>query len=219
MFIKTFPVGPFQCNCTILGDRQSGKALIVDPGDEASKIIEMVKQEGFDVTHLVHTHAHIDHVGATKDVHESCGGTICLHEGDRFLYENLKMQGDLLGLPVDGDVLPIAKTIETGDVIEASVNLRAKVIHTPGHTPGSVCFFIERGLLCEDTPPVLFSGDTLFRNSIGRTDLWGGDYEQILSSIKERLFTLPEDTLVIAGHGPQTHVGVERATNPFFNQF
>lgn len=217
MFIKTFPVGPFQCNCTILGDPQSKKALVIDPGDDAHRIIELIKQQGFEVTHLLHTHAHIDHVGATKDVHQNCGGEICLHKGDEFLYKNLAMQASVLGLPGNFDVLPIAKSLEHGDVIESSSSLRTEVIFTPGHTPGSVCFAFQENLFSPNTPPLLFSGDTLFRGSIGRTDLWGGDYNQIQASIKERLLTMPSETVVICGHGPQTQIGYESKTNPFFN--
>ena len=216
-FLKTFPVGPFQCNCSIVADRETGEAIIVDPGDEADKIIGEVQSHGFDVKYLVHTHAHIDHVAATKEVHEKLGGEICLHQGDIPLYENLAIQAQFLGWSHgDTEVLPVARLIEHHDMIEASPHLRSQVLFTPGHTPGSVCFSLRQK--ASDNHPalsLLFSGDTLFKGSIGRTDLWGGDHGQILSSIKEELLTLDSETIVIPGHGPQTSIGSEKQANPF----
>ncbi len=221
MFIKTFPVGSFGCNCSVLADEKTGTAIIVDPGDEGEKIITLVREKGFRVTHLIHTHAHIDHIGATKFVHQSIGGEICLHKDDTLLYDNMAMQAQVLGLEMDCNVLPVARHIEHGDAIEASADLRVSVIHTPGHTPGSVCFMLSNGgdglKTGGETPPLLFSGDTLFLRSIGRTDLWGGDYDQIIASIRERLLTLPAETIVIPGHGPQTQIGREKMSNPFLS--
>ena len=213
MIIKTFPVGAFQCNCSIIVDDSTGAAIVVDPGDEAHKICAELSSLGCNVKYLVHTHAHLDHIGATKSVCESFGGKICLHKGDEFLYQNIAMQAELLGLPADQSVLPIAVSIEHLDILEfGSLNL--KVIHTPGHTPGSVCFFLENN---DTKEPLLFSGDTLFKRSIGRTDLWGGDHDQILASIRERLFTLDLNTKIICGHGQTTKIGEEIKLNRFFN--
>jgi len=207
MFIKTFPVGAFQCNCSIIADMKSGEAMIIDPGDEAEKIIESVKSNNFDVKYIIHTHAHIDHIGATKEVKNKLSGEICLHKDDSYLYENMAMQAKVLGVKMDCDVLPVSKFIEHGDEIECQGGLLAQVLFTPGHTPGSVSFLVDN---------VLFSGDTLFRGSIGRTDLWGGDHNQLIASIREKLLKLPPKTIVIPGHGPQTSVGFEAKRNPFF---
>ena len=216
MFIKSFPVGPFQCNCTIIGDPKSGEAMVIDPGDDAETILNEVKAQGFDVKYLLHTHAHIDHIAATKEVHAGCGGEICLHKGDIPLYENLKMQAEFLGVDLpDGDVLPISKFMEHGDIIECNANLRSEALFTPGHTPGSMCFLLKGMPMGDKEVPLLLSGDTLFSGSIGRTDLWGGDHPQIIASIKEKLLTLPPETIVIPGHGPQTSIGHEVQSNPF----
>src|SRR5262249_7930870 len=152
-----------------------------------------------------HTHAHFDHVGATRKVAEATKASIHLHEDDLFLYENLGMQGAMFGLTFD-DVLPVSRFIQNGDTIAAG-GAEVEVIHTPGHTPGSVCF------RWAGETPVLFSGDTLFQRSIGRTDLWGGDPGAIERSIRSRLYTLPEDTIVVPGHGPETTIGEERRLN------
>lgn len=208
MFIKTFPVGVFQCNCSIIADEESGEAFVVDPGDEAEKIVAEVQKQKFVVKYIIHTHAHIDHIGATGSVHKDCGGEICLHRSDLPLYDAIDMQAQLLGIKNTGGVLPVKTFMEHGDVFELGKEVSAKVLFTPGHTPGSVCFMLEKSNL-------LLSGDTLFFRSIGRTDLWGGDYDQIIASIKEKLFKLPDQTLVIPGHGPTTQIGSEKKENPF----
>lgn len=214
MFLATFPVGAFQCNCSILGDEKSFEAIIVDPGDEAQKIVGIVTKHGFTVKYLVHTHAHLDHIGATRAVHASLGGEVCLNKDDQFLYDNIAMQGQVLGMEVDPEVTAITRYIEHHDEISAS-GINLKVLHTPGHTPGSVCFYLANSGGENNDKPILFSGDTLFMGSIGRTDLWGGDYHQIIASLKERVVTLPEPTVVITGHGPKTTIARERHANPF----
>lgn len=207
VILETFPVGPLQCNCSILGDPATGKALVVDPGDDAEEILRRLAAHGLTAAALVHTHAHFDHVGATRRVSEAMKASIHLHEADLFLYENLAMQGAAFGFEFD-DVLPVSRFLKNGDVVGPS-GAQVEVLHTPGHTPGSVCFSLG------GRSPVLFSGDTLFQRSIGRTDLWGGDVRAIERSIKTRLYTLPEGTIVIPGHGPETTIGEERAENPF----
>lgn len=204
--IKTFPVGVFQCNCTIIADPESREALVIDPGDEAERILQELMAQKIQVRAILHTHAHIDHIGATKEIAQKTGGVICLHKDDLFLYDNMAMQAQVLGVDMDCDVLPVEKFIAHGDAVEIASGLRADVLHTPGHTPGSVCFLIGK---------TLFAGDTLFQGSIGRTDLWGGDYGQIIASIKEKLLKLPLETRVICGHGPQTTIGHEAKNNPF----
>jgi glyoxylase-like metal-dependent hydrolase (beta-lactamase superfamily II) len=204
---ETFPVGPLQCNCTILGDPATGQALVVDPGDDADLILLRLAELGLSAAALVHTHAHFDHVGATRPVSEGTRAPILLHEADLFLYENLGMQGSAFGFSFD-PVLPVSRFVADGDTVRAG-GLEVEVVHTPGHTPGSVCFSLG------GSAPVLFSGDTLFQGSIGRTDLWGGDGRAIVRSIRSRLYGLPAETIVVPGHGPETTIGRERATNPF----
>ena len=211
MMIKTFPVGAFQCNCTILGDEKTGEAIVIDPGDEAERIIKEIKALGLTVKHIIHTHAHLDHIGGTNRVKSTLGGKIGLHKDDLFLYENIAMQGSFLGMQMDPNVKPVDHYLVHGDVLEWGENKNMEVLHTPGHTPGSLCFFLKNGLSGQN---ILFSGDTLFMGSIGRTDLWGGDYDLILSSIKEKLLGL-NNTIVITGHGPQTTIERERKLNPF----
>ena len=205
---ETFPVGPLQCNCTILGDPATGDAVVVDPGDDADVITARLKALGLKAVALVHTHAHFDHVGAARAVSEATGAGIRLHEDDRWLYEHLDVQGRMFGMTFDA-VLPVERWLVDGDVVGRG-RAEVEVLHTPGHTPGSVCFRCDVG-----GRPVLFAGDTLFRGAIGRTDLWGGDYPAIERSIKSRLYTLPEDTVVVTGHGPETTIGRERRSNAF----
>ena len=205
---ETFPVGPLQCNCTILGDPATGDAVVVDPGDDADVITDRLKALGLKAVALVHTHAHFDHVGAARAVSEATGAGIRLHEDDRWLYEHLDVQGRMFGMTFDA-VLPVERWLVDGDVVGRG-RAEVLVLHTPGHTPGSVCFRCDVG-----GRPVLFAGDTLFRGAIGRTDLWGGDYPAIERSIKSRLYTLPEDTVVVTGHGPETTIGRERRSNAF----
>lgn len=212
MIVKTFPVGAFQCNCTILGDPETGEAIVVDPGDEADKILKVLSDHQLKIKYLLHTHAHLDHIGATRKVKEKNGGKIGLHKDDLFLYENMKMQGQFLGLSVKDDPLPIDHYLVQGDVIEWGGKNRLEVLHTPGHTPGSICFHQQT-----ENQNLLFAGDTLFMGSIGRTDLWGGDHEQILSSINTKLLSLPETTSVVCGHGPNTSIGREKKLNPFLS--
>ena len=201
---ETFPAGPFECNCTVLACGDTKDAVIIDPGGEVERIAEIVDQYDLTVRAIIHTHAHLDHIYATRSVKEGHGGAVCLHKGDAFLYDGFAMQAAMFGWKVQ-PTTPVERWIEHGDEIEMGKR-KLSVIHTPGHTPGSVCFEVE-GLL--------FAGDTLFRRSIGRTDLPGGDSKLIARSIKERLYTRDPDTLVIPGHGPTTTVGDEAKANPF----
>jgi glyoxylase-like metal-dependent hydrolase (beta-lactamase superfamily II) len=206
--IETFPVGALGCNCSILVDRATKAALVVDPGGDFDEIRARLERAGAQVAAIVHTHTHIDHVGATAPLQRWAGAPARIHEADRFLYDMLAVQSALVGVAapatcaLDGD-LADGTTVTAGGIELA-------VIHTPGHTPGSVSFLAKLG-----TGAVVFAGDTLFRGGIGRTDLWGGDGGAILRSIKRRLLTLDEDTQVIAGHGPSTTIGAERRQNPF----
>jgi glyoxylase-like metal-dependent hydrolase (beta-lactamase superfamily II) len=205
--VEILPVGPLACNCAILVDEDSGDAAVVDPGDEPGRILEALGRAEAKAVALIHTHAHFDHIAAAGAVHRATGAPIFLHPEDRFLYEMLPEQGRLFGFRFDEPVKatdPLAggRSIPVG----ASV---IGVIHTPGHSPGSVCFSVEGEV------PVLFSGDTLFRESIGRTDLWGGSFPTIERSIRERLYTLPDGLRVVPGHGEETTIGWEKRRNPF----
>lgn len=207
MIRYTFPVGPLECNCTILGCEKTGEACVIDPGDQGEIICEHLRRLSLKPKYLLHTHAHFDHVGATRPVKEKAGGEILLHEDDRWLYDGLVLQGEIFGALLT-EPLPLDSTIEEGDELTVGT-LRIRVMHTPGHTPGSCCF----QLLNEDG--ALFSGDTLFAGSIGRTDLPGGDMRAIMRSLEKQLLPLDDEIPVIPGHGPPTTIGKERRLNPF----
>ena len=214
LYVKTFPVGAFQCNCTIIGDESTGEAIVIDPGDEAPKIINELAKKSFKATYLLHTHAHLDHIGATKQVKEITQAKIGLHKEDLFLYENISMQGELLGLKLDPEVKPVDIYLEHSQCVEWGKDQQIEIIHTPGHTPGSLSFLLKKVSQGQD---LLLAGDTLFMGSIGRTDLWGGDHAQIIDSIQSRLLTVAPNTTVICGHGPNTTIAREAQFNPFLN--
>jgi hydroxyacylglutathione hydrolase len=206
--IETFAVGPLGCNCSILVDPVSKHALVIDPGGDYAAIRSRLERASAKVASIVHTHTHIDHVGATAPLQRWSGAPARIHEADRFLYNLLPVQAALLGVPVP-ETCDIAGDLDDETSVKAGA-IDLVVLHTPGHTPGSVSFFVN-------TPdgPIAFAGDTLFRRSIGRTDLWGGDSEAILQSIRRKLFSLEDTTRVVTGHGPSTTIGEERAKNPF----
>jgi hydroxyacylglutathione hydrolase len=204
---EVIPVGPLACNCAILVDDATGLAAVVDPGDEPARILAGLERAGARAATLLHTHAHFDHIGGTAGVHRATGAAIRLHPDDRFLYDILVQQGKLFGFRFEQ---PVAVTADLSDDEEIAVGASTiRVIHTPGHSPGSTSFLVG------GETPVLFSGDTLFRGSIGRTDLWGGSLETIERSIRERLYGLPDGLAVVAGHGEPTTIGREKRENPF----
>lgn len=212
--IEVIPVGAFQCNCILLADAQTREALIIDPGDEVEKIIQRIQHHGLKVKEILHTHTHIDHIGGTTALQKETNGRVLLHADDLFLYEKMAMQGAFLGLAPEKVMIPVPpdEFLKDGQEISAG-EISGTVLHTPGHTPGSCGFYFpkfqEMGLL---TP-----GDTLFAGSIGRTDLWKGDYDQEIASIKKKYLTLPDEVIVIPGHGPATTIGREKNYNPFLN--
>jgi hydroxyacylglutathione hydrolase len=210
----TIPVGMLQCNCTIIGDPITREALVVDPGDEVGRILELIGRHQLNVKAIVSTHAHIDHVGGLAKLHEYCGAPLLMHRDDLPLYRAMEMQAAFLGVAPP----PVAKVdhlLTDGDPLRWGL-FEATVIHTPGHTPGSICLYMPNvGKNLTVPKPRLFSGDTLFAGSIGRTDLWGGSLDQIMDSLRGKIMELPDHTEVFPGHGPATLIGEERQSNPF----
>jgi glyoxylase-like metal-dependent hydrolase (beta-lactamase superfamily II) len=205
--IRKIPVGPLQCNCSIVADPEAGEAVVIDPGDEADRILLALAETRCRAIALLHTHGHFDHIGGTAGVKRATGAAIRIHDGDRPLYDALPDQASFFGLSAQPAIPPDGGFEDGGTIAVGQFRLQA--IHTPGHTPGSTCFYLE------GDEPILFSGDTLFRRSIGRTDLWGGDTDTILQSIREKLYPLSIDLRVVCGHGPDTTIGEERRENPF----
>jgi len=207
LVVESFPVGPLQCNCSIIGCKETGEAAVIDPGGDVDDIIKMLEENGLKVKYLLHTHAHFDHILGSKELKEKTGAKICLHEKDKFLYDNLQNQCKLFGFKADS---PTDIDTYLNDEEELKIGkIKTSIIHTPGHTPGSLCFKIG------EDESVLFSGDTLFQHSIGRTDLWGGSFDEIIKSIKGRLLVLDDSTRVVPGHGPDTDIWHEKKENPF----
>lgn len=208
VFVKTFAVGPLKCNCTIIGDLASKQAIVVDPGGDADLILKTLTDNDLTVTNILHTHAHFDHFLAAGEMKEKTGAALALHKDDQFLWEMLETQCGLFGIEAK-KVPPPDHFLEHEEPV-ALPEVGGCCIHTPGHTPGSMCFYFDKLNL-------LLGGDTLFRGAIGRTDLWGGDFNQIQASIKHRLYTLDEATAVVTGHGPATSIGDELRHNPYVN--
>ncbi|HIE66329.1 MAG: MBL fold metallo-hydrolase [Nitrospira sp.] len=205
MIIESFPVGPFQCNCIILGCEKMQAALVIDPGEDPEKILRHLSALGLKTTYLLHTHAHLDHISATDEVQKKAGGVTCLHEDDMDLCDNLQQQASFFGLPTP-TTPGIDRFLNDGDALSFGHH-SVEVLHTPGHTPGSLTFYIQGfGLV---------TGDTLFSGGIGRTDLWGGSHPTLIQSIRKKLLSFPGETSVYPGHGPKTTVGREREANPF----
>lgn len=211
MILQTFPVGPLACNCTILGDAPGGEAIVVDGGDGVDEVVRRITANDLRVKYLLHTHAHIDHIGDLGSLRAKTGGQGLLHAADLPLYHALELQAKWIGLAQPPRIVAIDADLHDGDVLIIG-NLRVEVLHTPGHTPGSVCFSIHNG---QGAGQTVLSGDTLFAGSIGRWDLGGTSMEDIVASIHRKLMDYPDATPVIPGHGPATTIGTERNSNPY----
>ena len=206
MILEMLTVGPFQENCYIIGDEDSGVGVVVDPGDEAARIALAVEQANLDVGSIIVTHAHIDHVGAVAALVDEYTCPVLMHAESEPMLKQLPTQAIMMGLKL-GKVPAVDRHIGDGDVLEVG-ELRLRSLYTPGHAPGHLAFYVEdQGLV--------LSGDALFAGSVGRVDLPGGSMEVLMRSIEERLLTLPDETTVYPGHGPQTTIGNERTSNPF----
>lgn len=205
VIFESFPVGPLQCNCAIIGDPVSKCCLIVDPGGDPDRIMAVVDEHGLTVTGIIHTHAHLDHILASAEIRNRTGAPLLLHQADKYLWNALEDQCSKFGLSYTPTPEP-DNWLKDEQLLACCGGV---TIHTPGHTPGSLSFwFADHDLLV--------AGDTLFQLGIGRTDLPGGSFDQIETSIKDRLFRLADDALVVTGHGPATSLAFEKQANPFF---
>ena len=209
MILETFPVGPLACNCTILADEQSKEAIVIDGGDGVEQVQRRLTARGLRAKYLLHTHAHIDHIGDLGALRERTGAPGLLHPEDLPLYEALEWQAQLVGLMKAPAVVRVDADLHDGDDIRAG-DVTLRVLHTPGHTPGSVCF-----ALSHNESQTILAGDTLFAGSIGRWDLGGTSMDDIVHSIKTKLFQYPDESIVVPGHGPSTTIGDERNANPY----
>lgn len=212
---EILPVGWLQCNCSIVGDPETREAVVIAPGDEVERILEVIARHQLKVRAIVNTHAHIDHVGGLRKVHDATGAPVLMHAGDLELYRHLDVQAAWIGMRTP-EMTEVDVLLREGDTVRWG-RFEARVLHTPGHSPGSVSLYLpaDSEPAKDATPGKLFAGDTLFAGSIGRIDLWGGSFGEIMRSLKTKLLALPDETLVYPGHGPATSIGHEREHNPF----
>jgi hydroxyacylglutathione hydrolase len=209
MIHEILPVGPLQCNCSVIGDETTREGMVIDPGDDIEDVLDLIEKHLLKIKQIVVTHAHIDHVGGAMKLRAATGAPILLNQNDYALLKMLDVQAAWIGMKDPGKVA-IDHSVGQADTLRAG-SLAANVIHTPGHTEGSVCLYFP-------AESKLIAGDTLFAGSIGRTDLPGGSMAKIIRSLREKVMALPDDTLVVPGHGPLTTIGEERESNPFLVQ-
>lgn len=209
MIHEILQVGPLRCNCSIIGDEASREAMVIDPGDDIEDVLTVIRKHSLKVKQIVITHAHIDHVGGAAKLRAVTGAPILLNQDDYDLLKMLDVQAAWTGMAAPGKV-DIDQSVAQADTLKAG-SLTANVIHTPGHTEGSICLYFP-------VQQKLIAGDTLFAGSIGRTDLPGGSFDKIIRSLHEKVLALPDDTVVVPGHGPLTTIGEERESNPFLNK-
>jgi hydroxyacylglutathione hydrolase len=206
MIHEIVPVGPLQCNCSIIGDEATHEAMVIDPGDDINDVLDLVRKHNLQVKQIVITHAHIDHIGGAMKLRSATGAPILLNQNDYALLKMLDVQAQWIGVQAPGNV-EIDRSVTTGEKITAGSHT-AEVLHTPGHTEGSICLYFA-------ADKKLIAGDTLFAGSIGRTDLPGGSMQKIIRSLHETVLALPDETVVVPGHGDLTTIGEERESNPF----
>jgi hydroxyacylglutathione hydrolase len=209
MIHEILSVGPLQCNCSVIGDETTRQAMVIDPGDDIADILALIQKHNLQVKQIVITHAHIDHVGGAMKLRAATGAPILLNQNDYALLKMLDVQAAWIGMAAPGKV-EIEHSIGELDKVRAGP-LVADVMHTPGHTEGSICLYFP-------AEQKLIAGDTLFAGSIGRTDLPGGSFDKIIRSLHEKLLELPDETVVVPGHGPLTTIGTERENNPFLRK-
>ena len=208
MKVKRMPVGVYAANCYILMDEETKETAIIDPGGDAEKVLALLAMMGARAVGIVHTHGHFDHILGTREVAAATGAPVSIHGGDLDLYRGLVRQARYFDLAAEEPTEP-TQILAGGEMLSFG-QLHARVLHTPGHTPGSMGLYIEP----TSGAPLLLAGDTLFADGIGRTDFPGGSFKQILRSIRDTLFALPDETVVVPGHGPETTIGEEREHNP-----
>jgi glyoxylase-like metal-dependent hydrolase (beta-lactamase superfamily II) len=210
VFLEVFPVGPIQANCVLIGDREAGVVAVIDPGEEAERIAERIESSELEPVLILHTHGHLDHAGGTAALARRLGDEVPvgLHKDELQMYSTLAQQGRMFGLQAESPPEPTL-WLDHGQELELG-SLTLEVRHTPGHSPGGVSFVVHGA-----PDPVVIVGDVLFAGSIGRTDLLGGSFPVLERAIRTQLYTLPDDTRVITGHGPETTIGREKRTNPF----
>ena len=211
MILGTAAAGPFQKNGYVLGCERTKEAVYIDPGDEVAQLLGFIAEQGLTVTHILLTHAHVDHVSGVAEAKRTLHAPIYLHGADQSLYDNAARQGAMFGIQVEQPP-PVDRYYEATEPLTFG-DYVVEAHHTPGHAPGGVCLAVSKA--GETAPPALFAGDNLFAGSIGRTDLPGGDYEVLMKAITEVLFAFPDESVVYSGHGPETTIGRERRTNPF----
>lgn len=204
MRIEPIVVGPLQVNCYLLLCEETGQAAVVDPGADAESILQAVKEADCEVVMIINTHGHFDHIGANKQIKEATGAELLIHADDVQLLSQAGLHASVYGLSVEESPMP-DRLMAEGDILQIG-NLAVKVLHVPGHSPGSVCLHVENSLIV---------GDVLFAESIGRTDLPGGDHQLLINGIREKLLVMADDTVVHPGHGPDTSIGHEKRSNPF----
>lgn len=204
MLVKKVIVGQMEANCYILADEKTKKAIIIDPGEEGERILHEIKQNKLKVIYIVNTHAHIDHIGANDEIRKRTGASLLIHSADAPLLKNGEMNLSIR-MGRREEFLPPTQLLREGEKIKVD-GISLQVLHTPGHTPGSICLY---------TKDRLFTGDTLFAGSIGRTDLPGGSFTDLQNSIREKLLVFSDEVIVHPGHGPDTNIGKESQHNPF----